>query len=115
MQMVKKFDKESVSHATVRKLAKFMKDPQFTPENVIQVSVFGAYLCQWVRLVALYADEVRGPEGSGGDIVFSRAELEQFRRFAALRKPLSAPPRRATPNLARRVAHVDISQFKASQ
>merc|ERR1712232_11820 len=53
LQKVKNFDKDAISNATLRKMEKYTKDPNFTPKLVMNVSSAAGALCQWVHAMKI--------------------------------------------------------------
>lgn len=51
LQRIKNFDKDIIKDATLRKMEEYIKDPQFTPKLVMNVSAPAGALCQWVHEV----------------------------------------------------------------
>eukprot|EP00003_Mantamonas_plastica_P025987 TRINITY_DN5190_c0_g1_i1.p1 TRINITY_DN5190_c0_g1~~TRINITY_DN5190_c0_g1_i1.p1 ORF type:complete len:1587 (-),score=644.35 TRINITY_DN5190_c0_g1_i1:21-4370(-) len=49
------FDKENVSDTTLRRLRKYIEDPEFMPRNVAASSEAARTLCVWVRAIDQYA------------------------------------------------------------
>jgi len=62
LDRLKGFDKDNISNATLRKMEKYTKDPNFTPKIVTQVSTAAGALCQWVHAMKIYAEVFREVE-----------------------------------------------------
>jgi len=62
LQKIKGFDKDNISNATLRKVEKYTKDPNFTPKLVGNVSSAAGALCQWVHAMKIYAEVYREVE-----------------------------------------------------
>eukprot|EP00928_Gymnodinium_smaydae_P050546 TRINITY_DN34102_c0_g1_i1.p1 TRINITY_DN34102_c0_g1~~TRINITY_DN34102_c0_g1_i1.p1 ORF type:complete len:428 (-),score=85.65 TRINITY_DN34102_c0_g1_i1:87-1268(-) len=112
VQKIKTFNRDTIPSQVLLKLAKFVDDPLFTPERAIDASLFGGFLCQWLRLVCVYAQGMSGQV----DATVARTELANFRRFAAMRLQHGVEDRSSAPTLRRKVMNqVSVDQFKASQ
>ena len=48
------FDKDNISDATIKKLKKYVDDPQYTPETVGRQSRAAMSLCMWTRAMDVY-------------------------------------------------------------
>merc|ERR1719174_3120842 len=59
---IKNFDKDNISNATLKKIEKYTKDPNFTPTAVLKVSTAAGALCQWVHAMKIYAEVYREVE-----------------------------------------------------
>merc|ERR1719502_2431396 len=59
---IKGFDKDGITNATLRKMEKYTKDPNFTPKLVRNVSAAAGALCQWVHAMKIYAEVYREVE-----------------------------------------------------
>ena len=55
LQQLIAFDKNHVSDATAKKIAKYVNDREFTPEKVGKVSNAGKSLCMWVHAIYEYS------------------------------------------------------------
>jgi dynein heavy chain len=62
LNRIKGFDKDNISNATLRKMEKYTKDPNFTPKLVQNVSSAAGALCQWVHAMKIYAEVFREVE-----------------------------------------------------
>eukprot|EP00899_Mesostigma_viride_P018540 jgi/Mesvir1/26688/Mv20468-RA.1 len=54
LQTLTEFDKDSITEKQVRSLKEYMKDPKFTPEEVMNISSAGAGLLRWVFAMVNY-------------------------------------------------------------
>lgn len=54
MRSLLDFDKDNISAAVIRKLKKYVDDPQFTPEAVAKQSKAAQSLCMWARAMDVY-------------------------------------------------------------
>jgi len=125
---VKGFDKDNVSHATLRQLDKYCSDPSFTPENMRKISKAAAGLCQWVHAIKTYVvitDPTKATTGqSATQIETSRTpwsiQLLKKRDIQEL-KALGKPPQgiddvfAAVAYLLRRDAQVEKLDWKGAQ
>jgi len=62
LNRIKGFDKDNITNATLRKMEKYTKDPNFTPKGVQNVSNAAGALCQWVHAMKIYAEVFREVE-----------------------------------------------------
>jgi hypothetical protein len=60
LQRVKMLDARNINDATLRKIKKYTRDPNFTPNLVGNVSSAAGALCQWVHAVLVCAELHRG-------------------------------------------------------
>jgi len=67
LRRIKHFDKDNITDATLRKMQKCTKDPNFTPKLVQNVSMAAAALCQWVHAMKIYAEVYREFEAERND------------------------------------------------
>ncbi|DBA02677.1 TPA: hypothetical protein N0F65_010502 [Lagenidium giganteum] len=54
LDKLKDFDKDNIPPKTIRQLAKFMQDDEFTPETLSSISTAATSLCMWVRAMYTY-------------------------------------------------------------
>jgi dynein heavy chain, axonemal len=54
MKSLEEFDKDNIPEAVVRRLKKYVDDPQFTPEAVAKQSRAAMSLCMWSRAMDVY-------------------------------------------------------------
>ncbi|KAH9121803.1 hypothetical protein LEN26_010526 [Aphanomyces euteiches] len=54
LDKLKEFDKDNIPPKTIRQLAKFVQDEEFTPENLGSISSAATSLCMWVRAMYTY-------------------------------------------------------------
>lgn len=64
---IKNFDKDNITDATLRKMQKYTRDPDFTPQLVRHVSMAAGALCQWVHAMKIYAEVYRDFEAQRND------------------------------------------------
>lgn len=64
LEDLKNFDKNNIQERTLRKLDKYVLDPEFEPEKVGAVSFAAKSLCEWVRAMKKYGEnwKVVGPK-----------------------------------------------------
>merc|ERR1719498_2214096 len=62
LSRIKNFAKDDITNATLRKMEKYTKDPNFTPKLVQNVSAAAGALCQWVHAMKIYAEVYREVE-----------------------------------------------------
>lgn len=64
LEDLKNFDKNNMQEKTLKKLDKYVNDPEFEPEKVGAVSFAAKSLCQWVRAMKKYGEnwKVVGPK-----------------------------------------------------
>eukprot|EP00762_Andalucia_godoyi_P000666 ANDGO_05308.mRNA.1 Dynein-1-beta heavy chain len=56
------FDKDNIQSATLKKLAKYIQDPDFDPEKVAKVSRAARSLCLWAHAINTYAEVAKTVE-----------------------------------------------------
>eukprot|EP00210_Caulerpa_lentillifera_P003766 g3598.t1 len=54
MKSLEEFDKDSIPDGVIRKLKKYIDDPNFLPETVGKQSMAAMSLCMWVRAMEVY-------------------------------------------------------------
>lgn len=54
LDKLKEFDKDNIPPKTIRALAKFMVDEEFTPETLSSISTAATSLCMWARAMYTY-------------------------------------------------------------
>ncbi|TMW64716.1 hypothetical protein Poli38472_011596 [Pythium oligandrum] len=54
LDKLKEFDKDNIPTKTIRQLAKFMADEEFTPETLSSISTAATSLCMWARAMYTY-------------------------------------------------------------
>ncbi|OQR86425.1 dynein heavy chain [Achlya hypogyna] len=54
LDKLKEYDKDNIPTKTIRQLAKFIQDDEFTPENLSSISSAATSLCMWVRAMYTY-------------------------------------------------------------
>jgi dynein heavy chain len=59
LQSLMLFDKDNVSDATLKRIAKFISDKEFDPEIVGRVSLAARSLCMWVHAITEYSSVFR--------------------------------------------------------
>lgn len=66
LEDLKKLDKNKIADKTLKKLDKYVSDPEFEPTKVGAVSVAAKSLCKWVRAMKHYGEnwKVVGPKQS---------------------------------------------------
>eukprot|EP00928_Gymnodinium_smaydae_P048232 TRINITY_DN3222_c2_g2_i2.p1 TRINITY_DN3222_c2_g2~~TRINITY_DN3222_c2_g2_i2.p1 ORF type:complete len:3935 (+),score=1014.18 TRINITY_DN3222_c2_g2_i2:1731-11807(+) len=80
---IKGFDKDNIKDATLRKMEKFIKDPQFTPKLVLNVSSAAGALCQWVHAMKIYAEVYREVEPKRNRLRNAQEKLDAKNRDLA--------------------------------
>jgi dynein heavy chain len=55
LENLKAYDKDNIPKPTIKKLQKYIADPEFTPEKLESVSSAAVSLCMWVRAMDVYA------------------------------------------------------------
>ncbi|RHY05497.1 hypothetical protein DYB25_001425 [Aphanomyces astaci] len=83
LDKLKEFDKDNIPPKTIRQLAKFVQDEEFTPENLASVSSAATSLCMWVRAMYTYDSVAKniGPKkeklkGAEATLAAEQAKLE---------------------------------------
>lgn len=59
MQSLQDFDKDNIPDSVIRKLTKYIDDPQYVPETVAKQSRAAMSLCMWTRAMHIYNRCVR--------------------------------------------------------
>jgi len=62
LNMLKNFDKDNISNATLKAIGKYTKSKDFNPEDISNVSYAAGALCEWVIAMELYAKVFRDVE-----------------------------------------------------
>lgn len=55
LDLCKTYDKDNIPTKTIKKLQKYVKDPDFLPEKMESVSAAAVSLCMWARAMDVYA------------------------------------------------------------
>eukprot|EP00929_Paragymnodinium_shiwhaense_P077086 TRINITY_DN3967_c0_g4_i1.p1 TRINITY_DN3967_c0_g4~~TRINITY_DN3967_c0_g4_i1.p1 ORF type:complete len:2593 (+),score=910.05 TRINITY_DN3967_c0_g4_i1:931-7779(+) len=76
LQRIKNFDKDNIKDATLRKMEKYTKDPNFQPKLVMNVSLAAGALCQWVHAMKIYAEVFREVEPKRNKLRNAMEKLE---------------------------------------
>ena len=79
LEKLKDFDKDNIPPKTIRQLAKFMSDEEFTPENIQSISTAACSLCMWVRAMYTYDRVAKNiaPKKENLRVAEERLEREQ--------------------------------------
>lgn len=80
LQRIKGFDKDNIKEATLRKMEKYIKNPQFTPKLVMNVSSAAGALCQWVHAMKIYAEVFREVEPKRNRLRNAQEKLDEKNR-----------------------------------
>jgi dynein heavy chain, axonemal len=56
LEQLMNYDKDNIDPRIIKKVTKYIKDPEFTPENVSKVSMACTSLCLWARAIYKYND-----------------------------------------------------------
>jgi len=73
LNMLKTFDRDNISNATLKAISKYTKSKDFNPEDISNVSYAAGALCEWVLAIELYAKVFRDVEPRR--IALRKAEL----------------------------------------
>ena len=73
---LQKYDKDNISPALLKKLAKYINNPDFVPEKVEKVSKACRSMCMWVRAMDVYSRVVREVEPKKEKLKQAEAELQ---------------------------------------
>jgi dynein heavy chain len=79
---IKNFDKDGITNATLRKIEKYTKDPNFTPKLVANVSFAAGALCQWCHAMKIYAEVYREVEPKRLKLKNAQESLEKKKQRA---------------------------------
>merc|ERR1719498_515659 len=77
LSRIKNFAKDDITNATLRKMEKYTKDPNFTPKLVQNVSAAAGALCQWVHAMKIYAEIFREVEPKRLKLRIAQETLEK--------------------------------------
>merc|ERR1719498_955078 len=80
LNRIKNFAKDDITNATLRKMEKYTKDPNFTPKLVQNVSAAAGALCQWVHAMKIYAEVYREVEPKRLKLKNAQETLEKKER-----------------------------------
>merc|ERR1719326_1696454 len=83
LNRIKGFDKDNISNATLRKMEKYTKDPNFTPKLVMNVSSAAGALCQWVHAMKIYAEVYREVEPKRNRLRNAQEKLDEKEKSLA--------------------------------
>eukprot|EP00762_Andalucia_godoyi_P001076 ANDGO_01965.mRNA.1 Dynein-1-beta heavy chain len=72
----KEFDKDNIPDAVVKKLQKFIKDPEFEPETVGKQSLAAKSLCMWIIAIDLYNRVAKNVEPKRQALNEAKSKLE---------------------------------------
>ena len=75
MQTLKDYDKDNIDPKKIRKLGKYMKDPDFHPDKIKTVSSAATSLCMWVRAMHVYDRVARNIEPKRKKLAEAEAQL----------------------------------------
>lgn len=79
LDKLKEYDKDNIPAKTIKQLAKFMQDDEFTPETLSTISTAATSLCMWVRAMYTYDTVAKniGPKKENLKAAEQRLEAEQ--------------------------------------
>jgi dynein heavy chain, axonemal len=80
LEQLMNFDKDNISPAIIKKVTKYAKDPEFTPENVSKVSMACTSLCLWVRAIYKYDDVARTIAPKKAKLAEAEAQLAEAQK-----------------------------------
>jgi dynein heavy chain len=76
IQTLQTYDKDSITEGLLRKLRRYIENPQFQPEVVQKVSRAATCLCMWVRAIDTYARVYRDVQPKKARHAEATAKLE---------------------------------------
>jgi dynein heavy chain, axonemal len=88
LQQVKSYDKDTVPESMVKKLAKYVKNPDFSVDSVKAVSAAAGALCVWVHAINIYAGVAKEVEPKRKKL--AKAEKSLATKQAALQASTDA-------------------------
>jgi len=74
-------DKDKIKESTTRKLQKYIKDPNFTPDNVEKVSKAAKSLCMWVIAMDTYARVAKSVEPKRQRLLGAEKKVSQMQKL----------------------------------
>lgn len=79
LDKLKEYDKDNIPPKTIRQLAKFMADEEFTPETLSTISTAATSLCMWARAMYTYDTVAKNiaPKKENLKVAEQRLEDEQ--------------------------------------
>ena len=80
---LQKYDKDNIPQALLKKLQKYINNPDFVPEKVEKVSKACRSMCMWVRAMDVYSRVVREVEPKKAKLRQAEAELEVVQKSLA--------------------------------
>lgn len=76
LNSLKLYDKDNISPAILKKIERYVKDPEFTPEKVGNVSKAARGLCMWVHAMDVYSKVAKEVEPKKEKLAKLNAELD---------------------------------------
>ena len=70
------YDKDNIPQSLIKKLQKYVNNPDFVPEKIEKVSKACKSMCMWVRAMDVYARIIREVEPKKKKLAAAEAELE---------------------------------------
>ena len=70
------YDKDNIPNSLVKKLQKYVQNPDFIPEKIEKVSKACKSMCMWVRAMDVYARVIKEVEPKKKKLAGAEAELE---------------------------------------
>merc|ERR1712106_560153 len=80
---LQKYDKDNISQGLLKKLKKYIENPDFVPEKVEKVSKACRSMCMWVRAMDVYSRVVREVEPKKAKLRQAEAELDVVQKSLA--------------------------------
>ena len=76
LQKLMTYDKDNIPQSLIKKLQKYVNNPDFVPEKIEKVSKACKSMCMWVRAMDVYARIIREVEPKKKKLAAAEAELE---------------------------------------
>ena len=83
LEKLKKYDKDKISSGKIRKLGKYVKNPDFIPDKVAKISFAAKSLCMWVRAMHKYDAVAKGIEPKKAKLAQAEQDLAQVQALLA--------------------------------
>merc|ERR1712173_568576 len=80
------FDKDNIPMSILRKLKKYIDNPNFQPEIIEKVSKACKSMCFWARAINTYAYVVREVEPKKAKLAKAKSELDEVMNSLAVKQ-----------------------------
>eukprot|EP00947_MAST-08B_sp_MAST-8B-sp1_P005754 g5754.t1 len=79
LDKLKEYDKDNIPAARIRKIGKYVKNPDFNPDNVGNISFAAKSLCMWVLAMKKYDAVAKNIEPKRAKLAQAESELAEVR------------------------------------